>query len=366
MVVLFDLRFAVGDPTSHIPDLARTLPDAVSFGIATYGHLGVAVLFVISGFIAAHSIAGYRQSGRFFLRFSARRLVQVTPAYYGAIGAAIGVAVLRSVVNRQGVELEGKPFTAGRLIANLAYAPDSPNQSEITSALAVVCVDMACCLVLAGLNSLAYTITRLTGRNGYCMVFVPVGVVALVLVLGPIAHNLRPFSWVGLPATFLLGAAVCNASLDRIRWRTALGFVALYGAGAAIGDAPFKVVAVATALVIGLAAYGNGVDRWLQRRLFELLGRVSLSLYLTHSFVFSSCSFVVAEFLGTGLSAQVVFVVVALAASLLVAWMTWAFAERPAERWALRISLGRRGHFRSIEPWPELSVADRVAMLVDR
>jgi peptidoglycan/LPS O-acetylase OafA/YrhL len=342
MVMLFHLRFLVGDPTSHIPDLARRVPPFVSFSIHNYGHLGVAVFFVLSGFVTAHSISGYRPSGWFWIRFCGRRLVRLTPPYYFAIAFAIGVAMVSAVANRQGLILEGKPLTVGRLLAHLVYAQESLHQSEISSVFWTLCFELVFYVVFVGLSAAAFAVSELTERDGYRRVFAPVAVIALACSLGQVQKGFGPFPWLGTFATFLLGAAVYNASRSKISWKTVIGFGVLYVAGGAVSDAAFKIAAGLTALLLGLAVNGVGMDRWLRGRVFQFFGKVSYSLYLTHSVVFSACFFVVSKFLGTGMAAQVSFVAVGPAASMLVAWVMWAIVEQPSARWARRIPLGKR------------------------
>jgi peptidoglycan/LPS O-acetylase OafA/YrhL len=366
MVLLSNLRFSVEDPTSHIPDVARRVPAFVGLGIQNYGHLGAAVFFVLSGFVTAQAISGYRHSGRFWLRFCGRRLVRLTPPYYVAIALAIGVALLSTAVNRRGFAVADTPLTAGRVMANLIYAQEAVQLPAISPVFWTLCFEVTFYVVFVGLNSLAYAITRFTGRNGYRLTFVPAGAVALVFSIGHNQADFGAFRWLGAFSTFLLGAVVYHASRARLRLRTALGLVALYGAGGIVSEAPFKIVAVVAAVLIGLAANGFGMERWLKGRVLQFVGRVSYSLYLTQALVFRACHFVVTEFLGTGFSAQLVFVAVAVATSMVVAWALWTLVEYRASLWAHRIQLGRRGHRGTRLAPPRLSVAERVSMLVDR
>jgi peptidoglycan/LPS O-acetylase OafA/YrhL len=150
--------------------------------------------------------------------------------------------------------------------------------------------------------------------------------------------------------------------LSTLRWRSALGFVALYSAGALVSEPAFKVPAAITAVAIAWSCHRGGLHSWLSARPVQFLGKVSYSLYLTHSVVFTSCAFAVSALIGEGLGAQIVFLVAALAGSVAMAWMMWALVEQPAARWARRLPLGRPYGRR-----PRSSgVSEHMASLVDR
>ena len=69
----------------HIEHLKSALPDFITVAVFDWGHLGVAVFFVLSGFVMAHTVRKYDFTPAFGTRFMLRRLARLTPPYYASI-----------------------------------------------------------------------------------------------------------------------------------------------------------------------------------------------------------------------------------------------------------------------------------------
>ncbi len=339
MVVVYHLNLT-DDPESRVVSVARSLPAGVRTVVGQYGGLGVAVFFVISGFVTAHSVASYIATPRFWVRFTVRRIVRLTPPYYAAIVIAIAVAAASSALTGDGFELEGNPFSAGGLIAHLFYAQEALGLDEISSVFWTLCFEMMFYVVYVGLVTLANSISARSHRDGNRLVLVVASALALFFSLGQVQGEFLPAPWLRTFGTFLLGVHLHNACRGALRWRSLALFVVVYSLGAAVSEPHFKLVAVATLVIIGAAARRRRLDRWLGGRGFQFVGQVSYSLYLIHSVVFSVCYFAVDATIGTDRTGQMVYLAVALIVALVAAWVLWRCVEVPATTWARTIALG--------------------------
>src|SRR5687767_8776 len=81
----------------HIPDLMAVMPAWLT-AMISHGHLGVAVFFVLSGFVIAHATYGQTITLSYLGRFMLRRSIRLDPPYWFAIAVAVGFAVLSAVV----------------------------------------------------------------------------------------------------------------------------------------------------------------------------------------------------------------------------------------------------------------------------
>lgn len=66
--------------------------------VASYGEFGVAVFFVISGFVIAHSLRDQELTATGVGTFMLRRAIRLDPPYWIAIVLAIGFSQLASVL----------------------------------------------------------------------------------------------------------------------------------------------------------------------------------------------------------------------------------------------------------------------------
>ena len=99
----------------HITGLLAELPAWVT-QLLRQGSIGIAVFFVLSGFVIAHSVAKSRVTLPFVGRFMLRRSLRLEPPYWLAIALAICFAQL-SVRVLPGKELSS--LSAGQIAAHI-------------------------------------------------------------------------------------------------------------------------------------------------------------------------------------------------------------------------------------------------------
>ena len=104
------------------------------------GGLGVAVFFVLSGFVIAHSLRHGLGSRRALRSFATGRLLRLTPPYWAAIVVAIVIHGLASIVNREPFAPGGGPLSVSRVFSHLVYLQgvvEDPAISEVFWTLAI-------------------------------------------------------------------------------------------------------------------------------------------------------------------------------------------------------------------------------------
>src|SRR3981081_2743080 len=94
--------------------------DQAPFGIQTllrHGDFGVAIFFVLSGFVIAHSLRAEPLTIPGALRFMLKRSIRVDPPYWAAIAVAILFSTLASmIVSTRPAEANSAPQIASHLL----------------------------------------------------------------------------------------------------------------------------------------------------------------------------------------------------------------------------------------------------------
>lgn len=240
------------------------------------GRMGVAMFFVISGFVIPFSLRMDRPApiGTFLIK----RFFRIYPAYWLSIPFSAFAAWW----------LWGRPFGVGDFLVNFTLLQDVVGAKPASGVYWTLLVEIAfylLCVVLVLANSLFNPVR--------------IGVLALVLAL---AHSAGAFAlWLGLPLSrplvffplhlslMLFGTLYryCvferSASLPARRLLRALtGFLlVILPAGAIWALGPYNNYVVSVALGLLLFIVGT---RWLriESRLTDWLGGISYSIYLFH------------------------------------------------------------------------------------
>ncbi|MEQ1860242.1 MAG: acyltransferase [Chthoniobacteraceae bacterium] len=275
-----------------------------------FGHLGVRTFFVISGFVVPLAMWRGGFTGAAFGPFIARRMVRLYPPYLASVAIPAGA-----------VGAGGVAIAPGPLAAHFAYLNDLlgvPWLIEIYWALAI---EVQFYLVIALLWRWA------ASERAWPFVAMAAVVIASCFLPWP-TRSLPRF---GL--CFLLGIAA-------FRWHASLGvrpvnaMIALLCA-LLMWSNDSAPAALAAVFPLALLALPLGVPRWAKG-----LSDISYSLYLFH--LAAGAGFL-GMFGAMPLSsgARVALVGVALALSIVTAWVAYRLVELPAGAWAKRFSYRR-------------------------
>jgi peptidoglycan/LPS O-acetylase OafA/YrhL len=352
-VVLFHLGLAHGPSLQ----LGNDLPRPVQVAIGDHGRLGVAVFFVISGYVMALSVPSGALDLAGVRSFLARRFGRVTPPYYVAIALAIVAAVLIWRMSGDPFDVRGADLTVGRVLAHLVYLEDPLHQVSFNGVFWTLYYEVAyyvlfavCCWLVAlalQRGPRAATAVRhgrvLDQRLLVCCALVVLGTVGNWTAFLDRHAGMLPLSFLPAMHAFVLGVLARWLSVARSTGLAILAgaFTALVVIGGFSAEMPFKVASIITAAILVGMPRLPALARVLGARPLQRLGLVSYSLYLVHPAVFDVLSRVVNKTVGIDdATGQLVFCVIGVPAAVVAAAVMYRWVEVPAIRWSRR--LGRR------------------------
>lgn len=335
-VVVFHLTSA-----EHIPRLRAIMPNWL---ITTLGHgdLGVAVFFVLSGFVISHSLYSERITMRLCLRFMMRRSLRLDPPYWAAIAMMLGSAAISAVIlpDRTSPDISWR-----QVVAHLFYVQDILGYPTINAIFWTLCLELQFYLIYVLLLAAACNnpTAPFQGRTTILFLFAATSI-SLLWPTGLVTDELWRGSFLPLWHGFLLGVGAYWS------WRNPR-LVPFFGVFALLiflfsvvrGNA-FSIACAATACLLWCCAMTGQISKRLNWSWLQSLGAVSYSLYLTHNPV-TGPSFRVSYMLTgrTALSEGFGFIV-ALCACVAVAATMWWLIERPSMRLARKVKLRNPAH----------------------
>lgn len=305
------------------------------------GRGGVAVFFVLSGFVIAHSLWGKRVDARYAGTFAIRRSLRLDPAYWLSIPLALGTTALIAMAH--GAPL-GWP-ALGTLIGHLLYLQELLALPEIQIVYWTLTYEVQFYLVTllgAWMWCHARARSEASARAAWLLPAAFIGTA--------IASSLGDQQWMPRGVFLNFWFAFAAGALAYVAgWRrlgaTPLVALALIAA-IALWRAPgtrevFNTPAMLTALGLFFAARTGwltigGKQRWLIG-----LGAISYSLYLVHLPILMLSASIVRRVFGDGVIADTGKVLAYLLLCLGGATVFWRLVEAPTHRLAQRYGRGR-------------------------
>ena len=301
----------------------RHIPRADVFGVQWFhalnlGSMGVQLFFVISGFVIGALLTDRESDLRTLPRFMARRMVRLTPPYLAAIALVLVLIEISKRLNPAGTYLELRPDLLLCSLAYLCYPLGLPLYLNVGWSLEIEVQFylIACLIVPLALARGA----RTAWPTAVCL-----------LALAPLAPEMTAFHYA---PPFVLGMAIVayqRGVLGRLAFAgVSVGLSAYWGA--VLREPETGTILALGALAIALKVRMPAVLVW--------LGGISYSLYLVH--VPLGSPFVSAvkrwglpidglwPWLWCGL---------AIAGSIVAAWLMHRFVEVPATRWSRAIAV---------------------------
>jgi peptidoglycan/LPS O-acetylase OafA/YrhL len=295
--------------------IAESVPPWVAV-LGAHGHLGVAVFFVISGYVITMNVGRRSITLNYLGRFALRRSIRLDPPYWFSIAAAISLAF---VASRFGYT---KDFPdAATVAAHLFYLQDLLRLQPIVAVYWTLCLEIQFYLVL--ILMLWWTGPDL-GRRFFV-------ITSLLFFLSILDYSGASLSVPGLFLPywfcFFAGACVHWTMAGRLDRRFTVAVLAVIAVSSFFKHADWKV---ATVLTAGSLLIANS-QTWLSGSAIQFLGRISYSLYLFHAISGWIAMSLALKFLPPWPA-----LVAGVIASVVSAWLVYVFLERPS------ISLSRR------------------------
>ncbi|WP_345752396.1 acyltransferase family protein [Microbacterium rhizophilus] len=320
--------------------------DLLAGGMPEWAHLavgslrnGVAVFFVISGFVIGYTTQRLATPGDGGL-FALRRQIRLDPPYYVMIAVALALAFAEARLG-----FDTREFTFAEVALNLLYLQNISGVPEILPVAWTLCLEVQFYLVVVAVTLLASALARsnaLRRRSIARGAMLALGAFSISMPL----LGLTAGPWfIGLWWQFCLGATLSWFVRGEIGNRFML---AVLGAAAGIllltaAFAPARAdawwgewfalaaaIAIHVFIVTGTLTRGHG-------RVPLHLGRLSYSLYLVHFPVAGMTMGAILKITGPSIPAAVFAVVAGAVTSLIAAELLMRFVEGPAIRWAVRL-----------------------------
>lgn len=293
--------------------------------VTRYGHLGVEVFFVLSGFVIAMTAARYSFSPSVGARFVLRRLVRIVPPYWFVVGLTAGTFIAGKAA---GFFLN-TTVTPDQLAAHLVYAQNVLGYVPLDDAYWTLCLEVQFYFVFA-VSMVA--LSRFSANVWVCWF--------TALTLGSLAVDVAdavPRDWFPrLWHQFGVGVLVYHS---RTFWFARWPLVLVLLTSASLGvyrksDSDFVVLAVACVLLL------MGRHHWLWAEcpaILVKLGGISYSLYLIHGYVGKGLDILLRR--GVGRSEPFVWFLMAgaVVAALALAAALYYWSERRAIEWSRRV-----------------------------
>lgn len=316
----------------HIDQLKASIP-TLSPVIFDLGDNGVAIFFVLSGFVIAHSLRGRDIDGSFLGRFALRRSIRLDPPLWAAIAFVLAFTALSAAVKGEAWPAP----TAGQILANATYTQLFLGYPLINPVFWTLCYEVQFYLALC----LWLMLVRRARLLAYGSMFAVAVAFGTGMVVSPVEGL-----FVSLWHCFFLGVLAYWAH----RSRAALIGLALLCAALAL-SAPnmFTIFSMVTAVGLYVARQTGFIHNGLSWRPIAFLGTVSYSLYLTHNPV-TGASFFLLDKVG---APQWAALLLTLAACVVAAYAFWWLIERPSMNLAHKVKLQAR-----VEPRPTVAGPD--------
>ncbi|NSX15507.1 acyltransferase [Cupriavidus taiwanensis] len=277
LIVLHHLAFY-----GPMSDTAYRLAPGLVDWLYDYARIAVQVFLVVSGFLAARSLAphGRLETRQHPLSMLWRRYQKLVVPFAAALVLSMaGAAVARHWMAHDSIPASPTP---GQFLAHLTLLHDILDVDALSAGVWYVAIDLQLFALLLGTLWAARAVSRGSARAG---VAVSIGLVALAAVASLFWFN-RDAAW-DVWAVYFFGAYGMGTLAY---WASAPGrpllpllLIGAVALAALVLDFRLRIaVALATALLLALARRGEWLERWPRARVVGYFGRISYSVFLVH------------------------------------------------------------------------------------
>ena len=299
MVCLF--HFLLSDHgAEHLYDLDSTI---VKLG--EYGHYGVHVFFLISGFIIPYVMFGNNYKLKSIGRFMARRSIRLEIPYWSVI---VGTLLLWWFYTYKGDYYEYPPVSAERMISHLFYITEFVGEDWVNVIFWTLAIELQLYLFLALVFPFVF-------KNGQWIFW---GFIGLLTVLG--LHKFESFTffneffWI-FNIGFILAYAQYHKLNQWLMWAVIL--IQLYFIYDRFLTEGLVLISISTLIM----AFVNR-----KIPVLDFLGKISYSLYLSHGLTGMQFLYISRAY---GWDSTLRFVL-AIAITIVGAWLMYLLIEKPA------------------------------------
>lgn len=332
-VVLFHLY-----KSAPVSAFTNALPSPFTYAIFGYGSAGVAVFFVISGFVIAHSLNGKRLDGRAFGLFVAKRSIRLDPPYWASMAVTVSVGAALAIAHHQ----PPSPPSAWQIMMHVLYLQDFVGVAEIQPVYWTLVYEVQFYLIFASSLWL-----------GNCLNMhkaVQWALLALALFSGWQGGEWAVKGlFVNLWHGFFLGVLAYRAGVLKESLAPPVVLVAVVILCQRHDVGVFATPAGLTAITLLILARGEKLTKLLSCRAWQWMGKISYSLYLIHIPIFMLLSGLWQRIFGRGLVQDTGAAFFLVGASICGAAVFYWVFERPSQALAKRLAAPQRQMLNDVE-----------------
>lgn len=328
-VVLFHIEAG-----NYISDFTAAVPQTITYALFKWGSAGVAVFFVLSGFVIAHSLSDKQIDGTGFLRFVARRSLRLDPPYWAAIILSIAVAAIVALVNNITVKIP----SVQTLLYHLLYLQQIFKAPEINTVFWTLTYEIQFYLLLAA----AELIVTIGVKNGAAIrvmrFIVMLPLMSLAFFSAWYGSNFEQHRFfIDLWHGFFLGVLAYSSGYRGTSPAPLLALILITTLSSITQPSIFGIPSAITALALFIASRNGYLLHGLGAKSFRFLGQISYSLYLIHIPVMIIGFGAWGRIAGRGLAEDSTGLLVIGALIIGSAWIFWWLIERPSHKLAVEL-----------------------------
>lgn len=292
--------------------------------VTRYGHLGVPVFFILSGYVIAMTSSRYVFTPATAGRFLLRRMVRIAPPYW----AMVLIIAFTILIGRTVGVIQNTLVTLPQVAAHFAYLQEILKQPTLDVAYWTLCLEVQFYGVFA------LVAVALHRANGVLRT-----VVVALTCLGSLAieaGDLVPQQWCPrLWYQFASGVLVFDAARGPWHRTVAIAVLSIVTGWGLTHAELEKIVLGLSAVFLALSPRIRYVPR-----IFLKLGLISYSLYIVHGLVGLLLGVILRRGAFASATPAAMIIAIFVAGAIVFAAVFYLVFERPAIRWSKRVRVG--------------------------
>ncbi|MEO0535486.1 MAG: acyltransferase [Cyanobacteria bacterium P01_A01_bin.123] len=314
-----------------IDPLKEVLPAWLFIPIFSKGNLGVPIFFVLSGFVIAYSLRKAEFGFLGFRNFILRRIVRLNPPYYASIAFVVLIAFFGTLV-------KGDPLfipSALNVFGHLLYVQKILGFEHISEVYWTLCVEMQFYVfIYLFLWFSENRISSLNQKKFLNITILLVSIIAFIFSIDRFNGGERPITFLPYLSAFFAGILVYWCWAKKINKYVLMAYLMIAMGFAIAASDMFSLMLALSAFFIYVAAITNNLGNWLNYPINLFSGKISYSLYLTHSPVLTAAFFFGYKIFGESPFGSTLSLALGVVSCTLVAFSFWWLIERPATSWS--------------------------------
>ncbi|WGV27805.1 acyltransferase family protein [Halotia branconii] len=312
---------------NHITQLSKFLPEWIVLVVFKWGHLGVSIFFVLSGFVIAHSLRAKKINLAYFSNFTLGRFIRLSIPYYASIVLVLCLMVISSKVKGEVLVLP----SLESLLAHLLYLQEILGLKQINTVYWTLCLEMQFYVIFCLVLGLSQKLDDFKNVNsGRALIFVPVSVLAAVCSLQVFNNHLWSALFLPYWYSFLLGAFAYWSYTNVLKPVYFYFYCAVITFISISDHSLFMFTCVIVATLFLEVGRTNRLQIWLNWRWLQFISLISYSLYLVHNPITGATFLAGFKLLGHFVWTEVFLLIVTIMACTVCAWIMWKLVEQPS------------------------------------